>query len=266
MSLASFATSVPQSPDAMPMCAFLRAGASFEPSPVTATILPSYMRSSTTLSFASGVHLATSLSLDTIVEDLASMTSELPSRQTLSSLNASLLAIPASIATYLAATILSPVTKRTLMPILFYILSTTSLMPGRNGSPKAKIPIMVMSDRSRKCLSLSSAHWLCSALKLSHSFLLNSLYEMHAVLMACSEYSLIFWRAVFLAMSSSYLTMPSAPIIWVHRSRFSSEAPLEKTHTFAPSSTQLARVKRFRLAVYFSHTMVVPSRSLSADK
>ena len=158
MSQASFATSVPQIPKAMPMCAFLRAEASLVRSPVTATILPSYMRSSTTLTFASRVHLAASLSLDTIVEGSASLTSELPSRQTLSSLNASLLAMPASIATYLEDTISSPVTKRTLMPILFYIKPTTSPIPGRSGSLNAKIPIMVISDRSRKCLSLSSAH------------------------------------------------------------------------------------------------------------
>ena len=54
MSAASLATSVPVTPMATPMSAFLRAGESFTPSPVTATISPICWRFSTTRSFCSG--------------------------------------------------------------------------------------------------------------------------------------------------------------------------------------------------------------------
>ena len=40
ISEANLATSVPESPIAIPICAYLRAGASFTPSPVIATIYP----------------------------------------------------------------------------------------------------------------------------------------------------------------------------------------------------------------------------------
>ena len=54
MSAASLATSVPATPIATPMSAFLSAGASFTPSPVTATISPISCRALTTRSFCSG--------------------------------------------------------------------------------------------------------------------------------------------------------------------------------------------------------------------
>ena len=54
MSAASLATSVPEIPIATPMSAFLRAGESLTPSPVTATICPSSCRAETTWNFCSG--------------------------------------------------------------------------------------------------------------------------------------------------------------------------------------------------------------------
>ncbi len=55
MSAASFATSVPVMPIAMPMSAALSAGASFTPSPVIATTSPSEWRARTMASLCSGL-------------------------------------------------------------------------------------------------------------------------------------------------------------------------------------------------------------------
>jgi len=54
MSAASLATSVPVMPMAMPMSARRRAGASFTPSPVTATTSPFALSAETTRSLSSG--------------------------------------------------------------------------------------------------------------------------------------------------------------------------------------------------------------------
>ena len=54
MSAASLATSVPAMPMATPMSAFFSAGASFTPSPVTATTSPSSLSRLTTRNFCSG--------------------------------------------------------------------------------------------------------------------------------------------------------------------------------------------------------------------
>ncbi len=63
MSAASLATSVPTIPIATPMSAFFRAGASFTPSPVTATTCPSSCITLTTRSLCSGAALANTTSL-----------------------------------------------------------------------------------------------------------------------------------------------------------------------------------------------------------
>ena len=55
---ASFETSVPVIPMATPMSAFFRAGASFTPSPVIATILPFFCQASTMRILFSGETLA----------------------------------------------------------------------------------------------------------------------------------------------------------------------------------------------------------------
>ena len=55
MSAASFDTSVPVMPMAMPMSAFFSAGASFTPSPVIATTAPSRRSASTMRSLCSGL-------------------------------------------------------------------------------------------------------------------------------------------------------------------------------------------------------------------
>jgi hypothetical protein len=58
MAAASLATYVPQIPIANPTSAFLRAGASFVPSPVTATTFPLYLRPVTKQYLSSGLDLA----------------------------------------------------------------------------------------------------------------------------------------------------------------------------------------------------------------
>lgn len=55
---ASLATSVPAIPIAKPTSAFLSAGASFVPSPVTATTWPNYLRPTIKVNLSSGVDLA----------------------------------------------------------------------------------------------------------------------------------------------------------------------------------------------------------------
>ena len=57
-SAASFATSVPTIPIAQPMSAFFKAGASFTPSPVIATISPFACHALTILTLCSGATLA----------------------------------------------------------------------------------------------------------------------------------------------------------------------------------------------------------------
>ena len=59
MVAASRATSVPEAPMATPMSSRLRAGASFTPSPVMATVCPSALKASTTCSLVSGLERAT---------------------------------------------------------------------------------------------------------------------------------------------------------------------------------------------------------------
>ena len=58
ISAASFATSVPVPPIAIPILAFFKAGASLTPSPVAATILPIFSYIETTRYFCSGAILA----------------------------------------------------------------------------------------------------------------------------------------------------------------------------------------------------------------
>ena len=62
ISQACFATSVPVIPIAKPTSAFLRAGASLVPSPVTATISPNSLRPVTNKYLSSGLDLARTLS------------------------------------------------------------------------------------------------------------------------------------------------------------------------------------------------------------
>lgn len=58
---ASLATSVDEIPNAYPTSAYLRAGASFVPSPVTATTIPCDYNYLTKFNLSSGLALATTL-------------------------------------------------------------------------------------------------------------------------------------------------------------------------------------------------------------
>ena len=65
-SAASFAISVPLIPIAKPTCAWRKAGASFVPSPVTATILPNSLSPKTRMNLSSGDALAITFNLLTV--------------------------------------------------------------------------------------------------------------------------------------------------------------------------------------------------------
>jgi len=70
---ASFVTSVPVIPIAIPMSAFLTAGASLTPSPVIATIWPCFLRTSTRRALCSGVTRAITPMLSTLARASASL-------------------------------------------------------------------------------------------------------------------------------------------------------------------------------------------------
>lgn len=145
------ATSVPAIPIANPTSAFLRAGASFVPSPVTATTYPLYFKPVTKAYLSSGLDLAKTKSLSLILSNyypfaivstrsyfycsyaylmvLAQSqtavlhflqttppTSLLKSHPYITSSSFSPRMIPTSLAIALAVTILSPVTILTLIP------------------------------------------------------------------------------------------------------------------------------------------------------
>ena len=61
------ATSVPAIPIAKPISAFFKAGASFVPSPVTATTFLSYFSPVTNINLCSGVLLASTTNSDAIL-------------------------------------------------------------------------------------------------------------------------------------------------------------------------------------------------------
>lgn len=66
---AYLATSVPEIPIANPTSAFFKAGASFVPSPVTATTSPLYLRPVTRAYLSSGLDLANTSSLSLILSN-----------------------------------------------------------------------------------------------------------------------------------------------------------------------------------------------------
>jgi len=135
MSLASRATSVPAIPMARPTSAFLSAGASFVPSPVTATTAPVFWRACTRRSLSRGSAraitsrpcAAVTWSSGESVRNSFPVTTFPPAR------------IPASCAMARAVSGLSPVTIRTRMPAP-RLRATDSGMFSRSGSRMPTYP------------------------------------------------------------------------------------------------------------------------------
>ena len=117
ISLASFETSVPVIPIATPTSAFFIAGASFIPSPVTATTFPILFIVLTTRIFIVGVLLAITDILSILFLSSSSFIASisLASKIKLFSFN-----IFSSLAIALAVTILSPVSIFILIPALLH--------------------------------------------------------------------------------------------------------------------------------------------------
>mmetsp|Transcript_6400 Transcript_6400/g.5709 ORF Transcript_6400/g.5709 Transcript_6400/m.5709 type:complete len:216 (-) Transcript_6400:1761-2408(-) len=194
MSEASLATSVPEIPMAKPTSAFLRAGASLVPSPVTATTLLFSLRPVTSMYLSSGVDLASTFNcfITVLKAALFPISSRMrpvllwsssflrppqislncfPSMQAYSFLSLGS-KIPASRAMALAVSNWSPVTILMLIPANWH-LSTDPTISFLRGSIKAKIAIMVMLD-SKTVLSYSFEKLLLAAFNCSYSSIVMS--------------------------------------------------------------------------------------------
>ncbi len=115
MSEASFVTSVPLIPIATPMSAALRAGASFTPSPVMATMWPFLFRDRAMRILCSGETRAKTLTSSMISSSssssMSSMSSPVRTEEGVSSLS-----MPICLAMATAVSLWSPVTMTDLMP------------------------------------------------------------------------------------------------------------------------------------------------------
>ena len=158
ISLASLETSVPEMPMAMPTSAFLRAGASLMPSPVTATTLPSDLSCLTTRIFKSGVLLAMTR---TVGRTFANSSSDRLSRYEASTALPPSPKSSSSSAIAVAVTMLSPVSILTSMPAVLQA-RTASYTSARRGSAMPTNPSKDM-PLSASALSLGSSFtYLCA--------------------------------------------------------------------------------------------------------
>mmetsp|Transcript_21595 Transcript_21595/g.43787 ORF Transcript_21595/g.43787 Transcript_21595/m.43787 type:complete len:290 (+) Transcript_21595:690-1559(+) len=218
---AFFATSVPWMPMAKPTSAFLRAGASLVPSPVTATVcfLLAAWSPETRWCLSSGVERPITSSFSQILSNSA--WSSLPvfatvSRNVLPSHtlpgSASPSMMPHFFAIAAAVFMLSPVTMRTTMPARRHALmaSGTSL---RTGSSIPTSPIMVS---------------FCSA-SLTSSIAVSTLRTARQMVRRASSAKRLMMSIVScLALASKGCTEPSSTYRSVHRSTTISAAPLQK--------------------------------------
>ena len=154
MSAASFETSVPVIPIAIPMSAFFSAGASLTPSPVIAMISPCRRSASTRRTLFSGVTRART----PISPICASTCSSL-----ISSNSAPVIArpsIPSSRAIAAAVTAWSPVIIRTFIPAAVAVAIAT-LAVGRGGStmPVSESAVSSCISSSRSPLALNDSGW-----------------------------------------------------------------------------------------------------------
>mmetsp|Transcript_26233 Transcript_26233/g.66722 ORF Transcript_26233/g.66722 Transcript_26233/m.66722 type:complete len:297 (+) Transcript_26233:1535-2425(+) len=138
---ASFATSVPLIPMLIPTSASFKAGASFVPSPVTATTSPRKRRRRTRISLSVGVERASTWSLGSTLSFSSSLSTRNsgPVMATPPSVK-----IPHSRAMLFAVRMLSPVTILTMIPACLH-LSTASGTSGRRGSWMPMMPRQIMS-------------------------------------------------------------------------------------------------------------------------
>mmetsp|Transcript_24063 Transcript_24063/g.60481 ORF Transcript_24063/g.60481 Transcript_24063/m.60481 type:complete len:210 (+) Transcript_24063:54-683(+) len=189
MSLASCATAVPAMPMLSPTSASLSAGASFVPSPVTATTSPISLSLCTSTSLSSGDALASTWTLGSILRWACGSRD----RNSPPSMALPFVKMPASLAMLFAVMMLSPVTILTVIPAFWHFLTAagTSL---RTGSWMPKTPIsvrpsqggasgdslstlarsvlaMVMVRRARLAILVMycSTRFLCSSVNLSTS-------------------------------------------------------------------------------------------------
>ena len=159
MSLASLATPVPETPMAMPTSAFLRAGASLMPSPVTATTSPAALRSLTTRIFTTGVERAMTAMPGSSRESSASSMCWI-SRASTARLPES--SMPSSRAIAVAVTRLSPVSILSSTPARRHSC-TASKTSGRSGSEMQTKPSKAMLCSADSCVAwAASSKRLCA--------------------------------------------------------------------------------------------------------
>ena len=136
---ASLATAVPESPMAMPISAFFRAGASLTPSPVIATTWPSALRACTIRSLCSG---ATRANTATVLTRSVSAAADSASSSAPSITSPS---IPSSHATVAAVIRWSPVIIFTVIPACLH-RAIASRASGCGGSEIPANPTRVRSQ------------------------------------------------------------------------------------------------------------------------
>eukprot|EP00982_Pelagococcus_subviridis_P006811 30294-Pelagococcus_subviridis.AAC.76 len=213
ISHASFAISVPAMPSANPTSASLSAGASFVPSPVTATTSPKAFCTSHNISLSDGDERASTL----IFTATASCSALLilrntgPSRMSPSSPSTR---IPASRAIASAVSALSPVTMRTVTPA-FRSSATASAVSGRIGSLIPAIPINVRFSSGG--LSGSSVDGSTCI----------SEYAMQSVRRPREAICVIASSALLRSSAPKGSTVPSAIICFVQSFTTISDAPLQ---------------------------------------
>mmetsp|Transcript_8941 Transcript_8941/g.29392 ORF Transcript_8941/g.29392 Transcript_8941/m.29392 type:complete len:331 (-) Transcript_8941:2057-3049(-) len=142
MSDASLATSVPERPIERPTSDSERAGASFVPSPVTATTSPRFLSARTSSYLSCGVERASTCSFGSTSLSFASSPSM--ARNVGPSIAMPSVRIPHSVAMCLAVRTLSPVTMRTTMPASWHVLTASDTSP-RSGSLMPTMEMHVMS-------------------------------------------------------------------------------------------------------------------------
>mmetsp|Transcript_17820 Transcript_17820/g.40376 ORF Transcript_17820/g.40376 Transcript_17820/m.40376 type:complete len:279 (-) Transcript_17820:1741-2577(-) len=226
MSEAFLATSVPWTPIANPTSAFFSAGASFVPSPVTATvcetpILLAWMPE-TSRCLSSGVDLPMTLSFgQTLSNSCWSSTSPgaTRSRKVFPSMtlpSSSLSMMPHFLAMAAAVFMLSPVTILTIIPASLHRLIARGTS-SRTGSSMPTSPIIVRFFSASSTSSIST---------------LTSLTARQIVRRASSANWLMTASTSFLALSLIGSTLPSMLYLFVHSSTTISAAPLQKTRYF----------------------------------
>mmetsp|Transcript_30490 Transcript_30490/g.55453 ORF Transcript_30490/g.55453 Transcript_30490/m.55453 type:complete len:237 (+) Transcript_30490:983-1693(+) len=235
MSDASFATSVPAMPMAIPMSACFKAGASFTPSPVIAAISPNDFKILTIICLCFGSvreNTAPSTSLFVMIffrtfvfSSSERSSNSFPEYEAGCGL-ALEVKIPRSLAIASAVVLLSPVIMMTLIPAIRHS-RIASLHSGRGGSRMPTMPTNVMSCSMLMNCSGSESN-LCVPLSyLSRFTSLRSVLTAKAMVRRAA-FAMVS-TSVLTALvqpSSSFSTEPLGRRILVHLLRIISGAPL----------------------------------------